>query len=247
MSNKLLEIELPNYSKRYILEESLKYIKKPKGFFHIISLNPEIFVITHERSDFKKVVKWGRIRIVDGKGVVITARMLGYTLGEHIAGVELMQAYLKLANVERLRVMLIGGKAKIAEKVVDCQKPFYPEADLFGIEGIKDIKDPKKTEEERIFSIITDRKPHFIFVAFGSPEQELWLYKHRKKFEASICMGVGGAFDFLSGNVPRAPKMMRIFGLEWLFRLIIQPWRWRRQLRLFKFVFLILQQRFQRT
>jgi len=82
-----------------------------------------------------------------------------------------------------------------------------------------------------------------IFVAFGSPAQELWLYKHRGKFKGIVCMGVGQGFDVLSGQVKRAPLLLRKIGLEWLYRLITQPWRWRRQLRLVKFLWLVFKEK----
>ncbi len=86
---------------------------------------------------------------------------------------------------------------------------------------------------------MTDFKPHLVFVAFGSPWQELWIERHRNQFQNCVVMGVGGAFDFLGGKVPRAPVIIRRLGFEWLFRLIVQPWRLRRQLRLVRFGWLI--------
>lgn len=79
-----------------------------------------------------------------------------------------------------------------------------------------------------------------LFVAFGSPKQEIWIAENLDKLPVRVAIGVGGAFDFVSGKVKRAPVWVRKIGLEWLFRLILQPWRIKRQLRLFKFVFLVL-------
>ena len=106
------------------------------------------------------------------------------------------------------------------------------------------IKNPKKEEEEAIFSIVRTARPNIVIVAFGSPEQELWLDRHNNKFSGIVCIGVGGAFDYFSGNIVHAPSIIRRFGLEWLFRLLIQPWRWRRQLRLIKFIWLVIKQKF---
>lgn len=86
-------------------------------------------------------------------------------------------------------------------------------------------------------------KVDILFVAFGSPKQELWIAKNLKNIPATVSIGVGGAFDFVSGKVPRSPKILRKLGLEWLFRLIIQPWRIKRQLSLITFVFLVLKEK----
>jgi len=89
-------------------------------------------------------------------------------------------------------------------------------------------------------------KPHLVFVAFGSPYQELWIARHSNQFGKSVVMGVGGAFDYLSGHVYRAPEFIRKIGLEWFFRLLSQPWRWKRQLSLLKFIKLVLQEKWKK-
>ena len=84
-----------------------------------------------------------------------------------------------------------------------------------------------------------------LFVAFGAPKQEEWIYENLPHLPVKIAMGVGGAFDYLSGEVERAPKFVRLWGFEWLFRLIRQPWRLRRQVALLTFLLLILKERFR--
>jgi len=236
---KLLGLSLKSLSKNDILEEIKKFLTNPGDFFHIVSLNPENLVIAGQNHEFKKVLETAQIQIMDGIGIVLAARLLGVSPVNRTSGVDLMLDLLKLANERRLRVMLIGGRPKIADRVVDCQQKKFSQVKFFSLEGIKDIKNPQKKEEEKIFTIVSRFKPHFVFVAFGSPAQELWLDKNREKFKGVVGMGVGGAFDYLAGVVPRAPLLLRRLGLEWLFRLLIQPWRWRRQLRLLKFLWLI--------
>lgn len=243
---KILNITVSSHSKKTILEHIIKYIKNPKGFFHIVSLNPENLVIAQENDTFKKVIETAQIKIVDGVGVVMAGRLLNFKL-ERVTGVELMEELLKLASSMRLTVLLVGGKPNLAAELVDCYSKKYSEAKFFGIEGIRDIKNPRKAEEERIFSIVRLNKPHLIFAAFGSPDQELWLARHNKELSGIVCMGVGGAFDFLSGRVKRADRLTRKLGLEWLFRLITQPWRWRRQLRLLKFARLIIEEKWKKN
>ena len=98
-----------------------------------------------------------------------------------------------------------------------------------------------------ISSIVVGYKPHFVFVAFGSPDQELWIGRHKKILSGRVVIGVGGAFDYLSNNIKRAPVVIQKIGMEWLYRLVIQPWRWKRQLKLIKFVWLVIRQKWNRN
>lgn len=239
---KILGITIPIQEKKEILEKIIKYIKNPRGFFHIVSLNPENLIICQENKKFKKIIETAQIKIIDGIGVVIAGRLNNLRL-KKLTGVDLMSELIKIASKIRLRILLIGGRPNLAVRLADCYSQKYPKAKFFGDEGIKDIKKPKKEEEKRIFSIVSRFKPHLVFVAFGSPYQELWIDRHQKKFSKMVVMGVGGAFDFLSGDVSRAPSFIQKIGFEWLYRLINQPWRWRRQLRLIKFIYFILKQR----
>jgi len=240
----LFGIKLPKDTKKDILEKIKKYIAKPIGICHIVSLNPEIVMIAQKNEDFKKAVTKAKIKIVDGVGIVLAARILGFKAGERYPGVELMEDMIKMASEQRLRVLLIGGRENLADELADCYSEQFPEARFRGVVGILDIENPRRAEEEKIFSIVASYKPHIILVAFGSPVQELWIERHSKKLKGKVVMGVGGAFDFLSGKIGRAPAWMRSLGLEWFYRLLVQPWRWQRQLRLLEFAKLVFKQRF---
>jgi len=243
MNKKLLGIEIPTEEKEDILEKILEGIPKGEKYHHVMSLNPEIFVQMHNSIEFKKVVAWSQTKIVDGFGVVLAAHLLGVPVGARLTGVDMMDEVIKRASAESLSVLLIGGKEKVAEKLADCYRSKYSSLTIRGIQGVSDIQNPNPQEEDEIFSIVADMKPHIIFTAFGSPYQELWMYKHRDRLKGSVCAGVGGSFDFLSGNTPRAPRIMRSLGLEWLYRLVREPWRWKRQIRLLIFVWMVLKQK----
>lgn len=245
--NKILGITITPESKSSILEKILLYIDKPTVFFHIVSLNPENLVVATENESFKRVIETAQIKIIDGVGVVLAARLLGIQAGERITGVGLLEELLKRASDGRSRVLMIGGKENLAEQLAECYSEQFPEAKFFGLNGITDIKNPKKAEEDKIFSIVATYKPCLVFVAFGSPDQELWIERHKKRFAGCVVMGVGGAFDYLSNKTKRPPIFIQKLGLEWLYRLVIQPWRWKRQLRLLKFVWLIIKQKLKKN
>lgn len=238
----LFGIQIEKTSKDKILEKIKKFLKKPKGILHIVSLNPEILILSTKDKEFKKIINKGKIKIIDGVGVKLALYCLYKIKLERIPGVDLFKFLMDWAGKRGYRIILIGGKNKVAEYIADCYSKKGLKGQYLGIEGIKDINNIKSYEEDKIFSIISDFKPHFVFVAFGSPYQEKWIWKNRKSFEGMIVMGVGGSFDYVSGRIPRPPFLIRRIGLEWLWRLILQPWRAKRQLRLVKFSFLVLKE-----
>ncbi|MDO8497832.1 MAG: WecB/TagA/CpsF family glycosyltransferase [bacterium] len=239
----MLGISLRSERKKDILDKIIKNIKGQGEFIHIVSVNPENLVVADKNEKFKKVIQTAQIHIIDGIGIVIAGRLLGEQAGERVGGVDLMRDIVKLADRLPLRIVLIGGSSNLANKLAECYSHKYPASQFKGIEGIRNILSVKKEEEEGIFSIVARLMPHIVFVAFGSPEQEMWIDRHKEKFQGMVCMGVGGAFDYLSGSVPRAPQIIRRVGLEWLFRLIVQPWRWKRQLRLIEFMWLVMREK----
>jgi len=240
---KILGITVLPQTKKNILEKIIKYTEKPDGFYHIVSINPENLVIAQSNAIFKKVVETAQMKIIDGVGIVLAARLLNIEIGERLTGVDLMSELIRQANRSCFRVLLIGGDGNLAVTLADCYQRKFPEAKILGLSGIKNIRQPKKEEEAEIFSIVLDYKPHLIFVAFGSPYQELWLWEHQDHFQNCVVMGGGGAFDYLSGRISRAPELVRSFGFEWTYRLVRQPWRLRRQLRLIVFLWLIIKQK----
>jgi len=243
MTNTLFDIPVEKLFKKQILEKIIKNIEYPRGFYHIVSLNLEILVEASKNAQFRKVLQQAQIAHVDGAGAGVAAQVLGVEMGDRIAGVDLMQEMLKIASERSLKVLLIGGKPNVAERVIECQKDTYPGIKWYATPGIEDISRPNSQEEASILSIVADVKPHIIFAAFGSPAQELWLSRHKERLSGPICMGVGGSFDFLSGMVLRAPRFVQNLGFEWLFRLIIQPWRIKRQIKAFEFIWLVIKEK----
>lgn len=243
MNNRIIGISVKGEDFNSILDKTKLGTIQNGEMAHIVSINPEILIEAKDSEIFKKIVETAQIQIIDGVGVVLAARILNIPIANRLTGVDLMSKLLEYASVNSLSVGLIGGGEKIAERLVECQKQKYPELKVFGIQGIKDIKNPKKEEEAEIFRIVADRKPYLLFVAFGSPYQEMWIERHRHELVGMVCIGVGGAFDYLSGNVGRPNRIFRSIGLEWLLRLIMQPWRWKRQLRLIRFVWLVILQK----
>ena len=242
-----LGIQVKLMSKKDILEKISLFIGQPSGFFHIVSLNPENIVISTENEQFRNVLSEGDIQLIDGVGVSLGMRFLSVVTVKRLAGADLMEELIKMYSTRRLRVLFLGGKPDLANNLSNCYNQKYPYLRSKGVFGIQNISNPSKLEERELFSIVADYKPQIIFAAFGSPYQELWFYRHSNMLKGIVCMGVGGGFDYAYGSVQRAPKLMRAAGFEWLFRLIIQPWRFKRQLRLLKFIYLVLKEKFSKN
>lgn len=248
MAGKLFgEFTLPTDTRKEVLEKIKKYINNPRGFFDIVSLNPENIVVALRNRTFKRIVKSARLTIIDGVGIDMAARTLHLEAGERFPGVDLMNNLISLAGRMRLRVLLIGGRGNLAEELALRYSRSWPKAKFTGISGIKNIRKPKREEEKEIFRIVSLVKPQIVFAAFGSPFQEIWLAKHKTKFRHAVCMGVGGSFDYLSGAIKRPPRLVRALGLEWLARLARQPWRAARQLRLLIFMYFVIKQQIHET
>lgn len=226
-----------------ILENIERGLSARKKFVHVVSINPENILLTLNDPIFKRIVDEAEYSINDGVGIVLASQMLFGSIVPRLTGVDLMEKLIKAASKESLRVLLIGGKPKLAESLSDCYNRSYPASKFSGVVGFKDIRTPSTIEQQELLSIVAAVRPHLMFVAFGSPYQEKWIYKNRASLQGVTCIGVGGAFDFLSGRVNRAPKLIRRIGLEWFFRLVHQPWRWKRQLQLPIFIWLVLKQK----
>ena len=228
-----------------VLEKIKLYLSSPPKFRQIVSVNPENCVIAQSNSSFRAIYQNADLALTDGIGIVLAAYFCGFSSLQRVPGSALLPRLLDLAGQMSLRVVLIGSQAKLADKIAQCYSRSYPEATFIGAEGYVNSLKPTPEEEKVLEAIVRATRPHFVFVAFGSPTQELWINTHKVLLDGSICMGVGGAFDYLSGATNKPPSFISSVGLEWLYRLVMQPWRIRRQAsRLPVFVGMMLKQLF---
>ncbi len=242
--NIILGVGITNEEVDTILEHVLKLLKKGEKF-SIVTPNPEILVYASKHPEYKKVLNHAEVSLADGVGLFVAGRVLGEPLGERFTGVDFMEKLCEKSAERPMSIGFLGGKPGIAEKAADCLKQKYPwiEVAFTGEEWPTDRADRSNG------SYGSDKTGPFmpqtidiLFVAFGAPKQEEWIASNLNKLPVKAAMGVGGAFDYLSGEVRRAPVWIRKMGFEWLFRLITQPWRWRRQLALVEFMWLVYKQ-----
>lgn len=206
-----------------------------KKYIHVVSLNPENMMAAQSHDEFRNVLNT-ETQIIDGIGVLLASKWTGeYRAGwTRVTGVDLMHSLLTTICQKGtlIHIALVGGRDGVAHTIAKKYHSLYPHL-LCSVFDDTDPNDP------HLAPAIARTKPDLIFVAFGSPKQELWIDAHKDTFPHTVCIGVGGAFDMLSGRAPRAPHLLRSLGLEWLYRLITQPWRWRRQISLIKFLYKI--------
>ncbi len=164
---------------------------------------------------------------------------------EKISGADLMEKLCALAAKKGWSVYLLGGAPGVALKSLTALKNRYPGLNGWVETGPKlETGNWKLETAEKWVEKINEKKPTFLFIAFGMGKQEKFIYDNWDKLNVKLAMGVGGAFDYLSGQIPRAPKWIQKLGFEWLYRLIRQPRRWRRQLSLLEFIWLVIKEKF---
>src|SRR3989338_2216547 len=223
---KLLGVGITKASEEDILEFITKGLDKIGEKYYIVTPNPEILVVANKNSYYKKVLNGAKIALPDGIGVVWGTRIMGEWLEGRITGVDFVKSLCKHISNRPITVSFLGGGPNVAELTAECLKTEN--------KGLKVVWAQKEWQ-----NALKLQRTDILFVAFGSPKQEIWIKEHLKDVPASVVIGVGGAFDLISGKVSRAPSAIRDMGFEWLYRLIIQPWRIKRQLSLITFIYLI--------
>ncbi|KIL43004.1 WecB/TagA/CpsF family glycosyltransferase [Jeotgalibacillus campisalis] len=206
----------------------------------IVAINPEKIMMAQKDGNLASLLNQSAYQIPDGVGVSIASKLLKGSIRWRITGVGMMENLLQLANEKNHKVFFYGAKEETVVKAIDKIQQSYPNLQVAGyINGYE-------KDEEVIVDRINEVKPDIVFVALGSPRQELFIDRNMSRMSAAIFQGVGGSFDVFSGNVKRAPYIFRKFGLEWLYRLISQPSRLKRQLALPKFLLLVLKEKFRK-
>ncbi|HHX42606.1 MAG TPA: WecB/TagA/CpsF family glycosyltransferase [Chloroflexi bacterium] len=209
------------------------------GPHQITTVNPEFVVEAQRNAPFRVVLEGCDLALPDGIGLLWAARVLGQSLRERVAGSDLVPAVARLSARRGYRLYLLGAAPGVAERAAENLVRDCPGLQIAGTYA----GSPSPCEEDDIVARIVAADPDVLFVAYGAPRQDLWIYRNLHRLGVPVCMGVGGTFDFIAGVAVRAPLWMRRMGLEWLHRLWRQPWRWRRMLALPRFVALVAAQR----
>lgn len=197
----------------------------------VLTVNPEFVMAAQSDADFRQIINSSALALPDGVGVWWASRHLGQPLAERIPGVDLVERLAALSAERGYRLFFLGAMPGVADRAVEVLRERYPGLVLAGVYS----GSPRVEDEEAILERVCAAQPHVLFVAYGAPLQDHWIARNIDRLRVPVCVGVGGSFDYLAGVYPRAPRWLRRLGLEWLHRLITQPWRWRRMLVLPRF------------
>ncbi|RNB82077.1 glycosyltransferase [Brevibacillus fluminis] len=202
---------------------------------HVVTANPEVVMIAKENAGFQSILDQAYV-VPDGIGIVYAAKMLDKPLHERVTGVELVDALMQEANTQGWKVFLLGASPDVNRMAAARLEKDFPGAKIVGRRDGYFSAD----EEQLLINEINAASPDLLFVAMGVPRQEFWIAKHWSQLNTPIVIGIGGVFDVLAGTVKRAPVLWQKLHLEWLYRLLRQPSRWKRQLAIPRFVGAVL-------
>jgi N-acetylglucosaminyldiphosphoundecaprenol N-acetyl-beta-D-mannosaminyltransferase len=205
----------------------------------VVTLGTEMVVYAQRDDAFRDIVNRCALSLCDTVGLLAAARRRGAVLRDRVTGVELVEHLCARASRDGVAVYFFGGAEGVAADAAAILETRFPGLRVAGTRNGFFSSE----EESAIAGAIRSSGAGLLFVGLGSPRQEMWLARNLEATGCGAGVGVGGSFDVLSGRVPRAPVMWRRLGIEWLYRLIREPRRFRRQLALPYFVWLIMLER----
>lgn len=232
-SHRFLGIRVDDVTMRQTIERVSQAIQSKKQF-NIVTVNPELVMAATKNAEFKEIIDTADIVTPDGVGLLIMGWLTGRKLRERVTGVDLCSRLASESAKHGWSIYLLGAPPGVAPQAAKNLQQNYPGVTIAGANS----SDPEEEYFNDIHMDITRSKPDILLVAYGSPTQELWIKQHSGSLGNMVTIGVGGSFDFIAGSAKRAPKFIQNIGLEWLWRLVLQPRRWRRMLVLPKFAIL---------
>lgn len=204
----------------------------------IIAVNPEKVMTAQKNEQLKRLINHSTFQIPDGIGIVLASKLRKGQVKDRVTGVDMMERLLQLSEEQKHPVFLYGAKSDVVQQATDNIQKKYPGIQIAG------VMDGYEKDEEKIIQAIQASGARLLFVALGSPTQELFIERNLALLpNVYVFQGVGGSFDVMSGNVKRAPLWTRKLGLEWLYRLLSNPSRFKRQLKLPQFLIRIWREK----
>jgi N-acetylglucosaminyldiphosphoundecaprenol N-acetyl-beta-D-mannosaminyltransferase len=222
------------------LDQIARWIAAPASVCRqICTVNPEFIIDAQRDARFAAVLRRAELRVPDGVGVLWAARWLGAPLHQRVTGSDGIYQICERAAVAGWSVFFLGAAPGVAERAAQILATRYRGLQVAGSYA----GTPADADWPAIHEQLSASQPDILFVAYGHPRQDLWIDAHRHELPVKVAIGIGGAFDFVAGVAQRAPHWIQRLGLEWLHRLIRQPWRWRRMVKLPLFVLRVVGQK----
>ena len=222
----------------FTFEQAVDWAYSKHG--QIVTINPEMISAAQSNPEFADIIKKAELVVADGIGVEIGLKILGYSV-KRIAGIDLGKALIEKFTASGKSVAMIGAKPGVVDSaIVNLTKEYQNLNVVYSHDGYFD-------NDEDIIESVISANPDLILVALGSPKQEFFIHNIKEKLPNSTLIGLGGSFDVWAGVVERAPKIYQKLGLEWLYRTLKEPKRFKRIFpTLPLFVLKVLKERFSR-
>ena len=227
----ILGVGFDNYTMAELVEKGTEFLCSD-GCHYVVTPNPEIVETCRENAEARRAVNGADLVIPDGIGVIYGARILGTPLKERTPGIEFGTHMIEKCARLGKSVFFLGAKPGVAELAAENMKKKFPDLKVAG------THDGYFKEDAPVVEKVRASGADLLFVCLCAPKQELWIARNAAKLRVGAVIGVGGTFNFIAGKVKRAPMWMQKCGLEWLHRLIKNPKRIGRQLKLFSFLFI---------
>lgn len=207
------------------------------GQHQVVTVNPEFLIAARYQPAFAHVLCQASVATADGIGVVLAARLLGRPVPGRVTGTDVLPLLARRCAAAGWSLFLLGALPGVAEEAAAALRRAAPGVCIAGTYA----GSPSLEDEPTVLACVQAARPDILLVAYGAPQQDLWIARNLKRTPVRVAIGVGGAFDFLSGRKPRAPALLRRAGLEWAYRLWREPWRAKRMLALPAFAVLVLR------
>ena len=209
---------------------------------YVVTPNPEIVWMCRRNEELSAAINGAGLVLPDGIGILLGARIIGKPLRNgRVTGIDFATALFEKIAETGGSVFLFGAKPSFAEEAGEKLQEKYPGLKIAG------TADGYFENDEEIIETINKAKPDFLLVCLGAPKQELWMTKNLQKLNTPLCAGLGGSIDVFAGRVKRAPVVFQKIGMEWFYRLICQPSRIKRMIKLPLFVFAVIWKRIRRN
>ena len=213
---------------------------------YVVTPNAQHIVTLQRDTHFREIYQKAFLVVPDGVPLVWASKLFGTPLSGRVNGTDLFERLCQVSAERGLKVFLLGGRPRAADKAAPILHARYPNLQIVGKYCPPYGFESDTTELQRINSAIQAAAPDVLFVGLGAPKQEYWIYDNYQQLGVPVSIGIGVSFELVSGMVKRAPKLLQKAGLEWFFRLIVEPQRlWQRYLvGNTVFILLVLKQRF---
>lgn len=233
----ILGVKVSSLTRRQAVETIAGFIGKSAGSHQVVTANAELIYRAWHDPELLQVINRASLVTADGSGVLWAARRLGTPLPERVTGIDLTLDLVEEAVRCGWRLFFYGGLPGVANEAAARLAREYPGLQVAGTaHGYLEA-----AAEEAMLDDLRRLRPHLLLVGLGMPRQEFWLGRHLAGLQVPVGLGVGGTLDVLAGRARRAPAWVQRVGLEWAYRLVREPSRWRRQLALPIFAWKILR------